>query len=284
MNKLYNFLRFSKSKLNYLIFHYIIRIIRIKFRNLNHKIKPEIHKENFFEFNSKKDNDKKNKLAIHTWGSPTINQELLTYHQKVFEKLNLPINYTRTKQIGHGRWMESILNSSESDVVIFFDLDCIPTNRNIVIKAAKYCIENESIFGIAQASNHIPPGDFIFCGPSFLAISVKAWREIGSPPLREFPGFDVAEYLSYLILKKNRKYFSLLPEFYFEQSGDYLHCFGEYGIGTYYEGGIFHLWQARNGRFLNYFITACNSVLNDKPIDKNQLIRSRKVDLSSITG
>jgi hypothetical protein len=147
-----------------------------------------------------------------------------------------------------------------------------------VIEAAKYSYENISIFGIAQASNHIPPGDFIFCGPSFLAISVDAWKSVGSPPLREFPGYDVAEYLSYLILKSNKKYFSLLPEYFHEHSGDFLHCFGEYGIGTYYEGGVFHLWQARNGRFLNYFITACNSVLNSSPIEKNILFKSRGIN------
>jgi hypothetical protein len=272
MIKILKFLRLIKSKFDYLFFHYLIRHLNIILPNNKHPINKNENEKSFKIISS----NKEIKISLHSWATSIINPELILYHQEVFEKLNLPINYTCSDYKGHGKWMESILKSSTSEVVIFFDIDCIPLNREIVLEAAKYSNDNVSIFGIAQVSNHIPPGDFIFCGASFLAISLEAWKNVGSPPLREFPGYDVGEYLSYLIIKNNKKYISLLPEYYHEFSGGYLHCFGEYGIGTYYEGGIFHLWQSRNGKYLNYFFSACNNILNNTQLDTKNLIRSRR--------
>lgn len=270
MKKILTILRLLKSKLDYLFFHYCIRHLNL----ISFKNNPHINEnENSFSLIS---NNKEIKVSLHSWATSIINPNLILYHKKVFEKLNLPINYTSNEYKGHGKWMESILKSSASEVVIFFDIDCIPLNRDIVIEAAKYSSENDSIFGIAQASNHIPPGDFIFCGASFLAISVEAWKKVGSPPLREFPGYDVGEYFSYLMVRNKKKYISLLPEYYHEFSGDYLHCFGKYGIGTYYEGGVFHLWQARNGKYLNYFFSACDYVINNTQLEASKLIRARR--------
>lgn len=204
-------------------------------------------------------------ISVHSLHWNNYNQEIVDAHKKVFDKFEIPINYTKAT-VRHGLWMDYICKNTDADVFVFFDADCIPLNRKIFDDSIKYAVENNTFVGAAQASNHIFPYSHIFAAPCFHVMTKSCYVELGEPSYLETDRSDVAEEVSYVAEFKNKKYKAIYPTKYDDIPGQGLYKlgnYGNYGIGTVYQDSIYHLFESRFEKNVNLFKVRCEQVLSN---------------------
>jgi hypothetical protein len=197
---------------------------------------------------------------------PNVDLRVVQAQSRVLNHFGLEVDYTMDSQ-AHGAWMNRTMASAENDLVGFFDVDCVPTNREIVDKAVEWARANRSFVGIAQASNHIKPASHIFAAPAFFVMHRDAWQELNRPTFSETPHSDVAENVSYAAENRGLKYRALYPTHYERESRDgiwKLGNYGVYGIGTHFKGGIYHLYQGRFNDNVELFVKRCDEIVKGR--------------------
>jgi hypothetical protein len=202
-------------------------------------------------------------VEIHTLSWPNTNTDMITAHQNVCRHLDLNVNYT-FQQIRHGQWINDIMNNSTSDVVGFLDNDCVPTNRKVVDDAIIWAANNKSFVGTAQVSNWRSTKAHIFASPAFFFIWRETWKSMQCPTFLESENADVAENVSHTADIMNIPYKALYPTHHCVPSHEglwKLHNYGWFGIGTHYEGGVFHLYQGRMEKNVKLFVDRCNDII-----------------------
>jgi len=204
-------------------------------------------------------------VEIYTLAWPDTDPDMIKAHSDVCKHLGVDVNYT-IQRLPHGLWMNELLINSKADVVGFLDIDCVPTNKEVVENAVKHCVDTKSFVGIAQASNHIPPKSHIFAAPAFFFIWRDTWLKLGNPTFSEVPELaDVAENVSYAAEMADIRYKTLFPTHYTKESTDglwNLHTYGVYGIGTVFEEGVYHLYQGRLRNNVDLFKQECQAIID----------------------
>ena len=208
-------------------------------------------------------------VEIYTLAWPDTDPRMVQAHTDVCKHLGVEVNY-HIQKLPHGAWMNHIMDSSKADIVGFLDIDCIPLNKAVVDEAIEYCVKNKTFVGIAQASNHISPKSHIFAAPAFFFMWRETWEKLDKPTFSETPNADVAENVSYSAELVDMRYKTLYPAHYTKDPDEgvwHLHTYGVYGIGTFFEEGVFHLYQARMNNNVDLFLEVANNVINDKPFN-----------------
>lgn len=200
----------------------------------------------------------------------------MTSHRAVFDRFELPINYYE-ENTPHGLWMDHIMCSTQSDIVVFFDSDCVPIDKQKVMDCISYVKRSNSFLGIAQASNHIPPKSHIYAAPAFFVITKDCWEKL-STSFSETRRSDVAEELTYQAEAKGVRYRCLYPSTFEREPVEGiwpLGNYGYYGVGTTFENTVYHLYQGRMGNNIQLFVDRCNEIVND--VFDNRLHTSSKI-------
>lgn len=203
---------------------------------------------------------------IHTLVYDNIPPVLCAAHKAVCQHFNLDVAYTH-KNIKHGIWLDDTMKHSDADVVGFFDIDCVPTNKQIVEAAIDYARQHQSFIGIAQSSNHLaaPANSHIFAAPAFFFIHRTAWYEMDCPTFDETHDSDTAQNVSRRADHKGKKYRCLYPTHWDKLSHEgiwQLGNYGVYGIGTHFYGGVYHLYQSRFNANTALFAQRCAEIQN----------------------
>lgn len=217
-------------------------------------------------------------VSVHTLYWPNTEGAIVKAHSDVMKHLGIDVCYT-IEQRDHGQWMDAVMDNVDSDIVCFFDIDCVPTNMKVFDEAVAWVDKNKSFLGIAQASNHIKPCSHIFAAPAFLMIWRDAWKKLQKPTFAAVPWGDVAENVSYAAEMAGLRYKTLMPTHYYKRPENerwYLHSYGEYGIGTHFEGGIFHLYQGRLPQNQKLFKKVCKSII-DGSFNTDKMKDSREI-------
>lgn len=219
-------------------------------------------------------------VEIHTLAWPDTDPKLVQAHTDVCKHLGINVVYTLAR-LPHGMWMSEVMSNSTADVVGFLDIDCIPTNKQVVDDAVSYCEQTKSFVGIAQASNHILPCSHIFAAPAFFFVWRETWETLQRPTFSEVPDLaDVAENVSYAAEMAGLRYKTLFPTHYTKDADEgpwHLHTYGKYGIGTHFEGGVFHLYQARMNNNVDLFVETAKNIIDDKPFNRGFMKACREV-------
>lgn len=214
-------------------------------------------------------------VSIHTLAYPGNNQEMVEHHRKVYNKFEIPVNYT-IAQVRHGHFMDYTIQNTDADIFLFIDSDCVILDRSIIDECLDYVITNDSFIGPAQATNHIPPKSHIFAAPSFLMITKSCYQKLGSPSFLETNRSDVAQELSYIAEENAKRYKCIYPTMFdtIPLEGVWrLGNYGYYGIGTLFGDKIYHLYQGRVGVNVELFKNRCNQILEGH-FDKSQMYSS----------
>jgi hypothetical protein len=134
------------------------------------------------------------KAAIVSYYMSNIHSDTVEMQKKVVEKFNkskiphLIFNGSEP----HGRWMDYIHTTIESDLILFLDIDCVPVSENSIDEYLKRAAQG-SLVGNAQRSGHLKNDNHVFAAPSALAISKETFAKIGRPQAGETIRSDVAE-------------------------------------------------------------------------------------------
>ncbi len=181
-------------------------------------------------------------------------------------KFGILVNYTIEK-IEHGAWMSRVLENAKSDMICFFDIDCVPIDKENLIYHIQKARFHKSFCGIAQVSNHIPPATHIYAAPAFFVIHKECWNNIkvsmsaGSDGKRVG---DVCELFTYAAEDKRIEFSLLMPEYYYKEPQEGLWNLADkgcYGIGTVFQDTVYHLYQSRFNENVDLFVKHCNMII-----------------------
>lgn len=200
-----------------------------------------------------------------------INIEILEKQAQVFQSLGFYISQIEKTGQQHGDFLDDQMKlADENDILIFVDIDCFPLNSKIVDVAVDFA-KAGGIWGCSQVSNHLPDPIHQFAAPMFHAISKKTWVKLGEPSYTRDKFNDVAQRVTRVAEQQGvpiylaQPEFCLLPKFKFADGYPY-------GVGTFYHGGIFHLFESRRKEFRKIFIQVANSVINKQMVDYLDLV------------
>lgn len=231
------------------------------------------------------------KAIILSIYADNLDKRIPEYQKKVMDKLNTTYPF---KQVFYGskacdaRIHATIIDTCMGDeflarvdnpeVVMFLDIDCIPIKLN----AADFLIETaygsgvgDGIFiGHAQRSNHIQNNEHIFIAPSCCAISVADYKRMKSPSAIPTVRGDVLEEWTYTAeennfpisirypIKYDAPVFRMAWESDRSPSWKLKEGLPDYGIGTEFETGFWHMFQSFHPGQTERFIKKCEEVLN----------------------
>jgi len=200
-----------------------------------------------------------------------IDRKTVDAQRNVFAHFGLVIDQRERTGLDHGDFLDAYMAEiGEDDVALLVDIDCFPLNREIVDRAFAAARAGR-LFGCAQSTNHIDP-DRVFVAPMFMAISRRTWDALGRPSFRPDPTHDVAQRLNAIAeaagvgVERLDPWGCIVPKWR-------LADIALYGIGTFYRGGVFHLFESRWTPFSYILFDVAEAVLNDRPIDYLELMR-----------
>lgn len=196
-----------------------------------------------------------------TFYNHRISPEVILSQKKVFDFFNLSLDQIHPENWeGHGQSIDGWLteNHKYHEVIIIWDIDCIPLNREIVEKAYNEAREGV-LFGVSQRASHIKDSDVpIYIGPAFMAFSVDTWKALGKPTFRELEEYDCAGYVTFCAIKNSVPIHYLYPSSV-ETAKWKLDKETWFGLGTIYNNSIYHGFLSRKGQTEN-FIRKCKEV------------------------
>ncbi|MEK7859328.1 MAG: glycosyltransferase family A protein [Elusimicrobiota bacterium] len=204
------------------------------------------------------------KVAFHCLHWDNVDPRMVDAHKKVMKHFDLEVRY-HGLNLNHGLWMNSVLRSADGDVIVFIEPDCIPLNKQAAPDAIRFAEKHGTFVGLAQVANHIPPKSHIYAAPGFFVIARSAYERLGRPSFSETARSDTAEELSYLAEEKGLRYRALLPTHFEGQSSEGLWPLGPlgyYGIGTVFQGGVYHLYRSRLAEHVELFLKRCGEVVD----------------------
>ena len=184
-----------------------------------------------------------------------------------FEKLGLKINQYKMEGAnwkGHGGtiddFIEEVFLHSEDNILVLWDIDCIPLNADIVNEAI-YFARRGGIMGIAQKANHIP-NSIIYSAPAFTAISRDTYIAIGSPKFACTPRSDCGGEITHSARQHGVEVRLLYPIHseipLWQLDGDIM-----FGKGTTFgKNDIYHAFYSRKDN-TDMFVRKCNELLNN---------------------
>lgn len=206
---------------------------------------------------------RKRRIVSLYWSN--ISPKIVTNQKKVFGKFGFSVEHFNLDGVRHATFINSQLSDADQQTTILFvDIDCVPLNKRIVESAFEHA-ESGALFGVAQVSNHLDPRHR-FAAPCFLAISKLTWEALGQPGADTNQQSDVAQEFTRAAEVKGVSIVLQEPQFCLISKYRYLDSY-PYGIGTFFNGGVFHLYESRRPLYEPLFHQTIQYVLDDKPID-----------------
>jgi hypothetical protein len=194
-----------------------------------------------------------------------IDPRLIGAQRDVFAHFGFDIDQRERTGLNHGDFLDGYMTEiGEDDIALLMDIDCFPLNREIVDRAFAAARAGR-IFGCAQSTSHVDP-DRLFVAPTFMAISRRTWDGLGRPSFRPDATNDVAQRLNELATAAGIDTEMLYPWGCIVPKWR-LGEIALYGIGTFYLGGVFHLFESRKTPFSFILYDVAEAVLNDRPVD-----------------
>ncbi len=124
-----------------------------------------------------------------------VPQSVVSAQAAVFRKFGQPIEQIRTT-LDHGPAIDQYIRHSKFDVLLIFDVDCIPLNEHVVPEAIDIVANRPCLYGLRQNSNSFAGGDYV--GPSFICFSRETFNALGRPSFRSVRRkADVGSQLTY---------------------------------------------------------------------------------------
>lgn len=203
-----------------------------------------------------------------TFYNDRVPQDIADEQYRVFSRLGLKLKQVKSENWqGHGGeidlWMNRWRDLDFNEVIIIWDIDCIPINVDIVNEATAFA-DAGGIMGVAQKASHIPDS-IIYAGPAFLCFSLATWKSLGCPTFAATERADCAGELTYAAREKGIEVRLLYPS-HVEKEEWQLDGPIMFGRGTTFNNVIYHGFLSRKGN-TEGFIKKCKEVY-EKQLDQ----------------
>jgi hypothetical protein len=215
--------------------------------------------------------------------------------KQVFEYFNFIVNIYDL-DMRHPTFIEEVLKNHIFDIYIFFDIDSIPLNSNVLNNILSLVSDN-TLFGVAQQDQNGLNHDY--AAPSCLCFTKKLYKRLNCPQFVERQRYllDGKLYKTKDIIKKsfenNDDFYKNIPYIVKDNNGrlicdvaeeltyqaeennveiklwyptSSLNCQwklknGYFGNGTIYNNSIYHQFQIRNNEQISSFLNKCDEIL-----------------------
>ncbi len=225
-------------------------------------------------------------LIVGTVYGENRSSEVLEYHQKVFDKFQIPINYLKfdSKQLNHGVAIDYFINNTINRGVnyyLFMDMDCIPLVSNFIDIVYDKIKDKNTLFGGVTQSNHKrgPNGEFNhpYVGAAHIAFSSELYLKCGCPTFNDtIPRSDTGEEFTYKCEELGHQVCQVWPssvvgltleeckelEIDFQHQKSALGNGMWMGFGTTYGNLFYHQMAAKCKRHIPLFIQKCEEILS----------------------
>ena len=205
-------------------------------------------------------NDVIEKTLLTSFYRSNMSASVISYQKKVFDLFGLPIVQVTSSQT-HAEFLRETLLKTEKEFVLFFDIDAIPLQKEAIFLALKDLQQNFTITAALQTASHLNNGKNNYAGPFFLGIKTAFYKECGAPSLEFSDEYDVAGILSDRAIKLSKAIKYWVPT-HVERRKWNLYRVGDFGLGTTYNGMIYHAFEGREGNTFS-FINKCKRVLKN---------------------
>lgn len=208
---------------------------------------------------------KDTRVCVLTWYNNDVVLDLKTSQEQVFNHLNLKINAYFDEELTHAKFMDYCLKNFDSDVFIFFDLDCIPLDERVLENMVEELIKEDCIIGIEQSANHIN-ADFIYAGPACFGITKNVYDKIGGASFDGTYRSDVAQEYTYLSYEKGIlvKFFELISSKNNKWRLGRDRFFGNGCLYSFKDSNIYHQFQTGIEEQKEDFKLECQKVINNE--------------------
>lgn len=171
-----------------------------------------------------------------------------------FADPDVEVRQIRTDQ-SHAASLDAFMRTTDADVVIFLDIDCVPLHADALGDLADLAAAG-ILAGCVQRANHIANGGHLYVGPFCMALSKALWAELGEPSFSPTERGDVGEELTYRCEARGKAIHMLWPSFV-EDPVWALTDQVSFGFNTEYDHSFLHAFGAREPsnqeRFLRRF-------------------------------
>jgi hypothetical protein len=207
-------------------------------------------------------NDKK--VCVLTWFNNHIVSDLYNTQQQIFKHFGLTINTYFDESLTHAKFMDYFLKNIESDIFIFFDLDCVPMDNKIYENIVGELIKEECIIGIEQTANHLD-SNFIYAGPACFAITKDVYNKLGGVSFDGAYRSDIAQEYTYLAYEKNIpvKFFELISSKNKKWKLGKDRFFGNGCFYSFKNSKIYHQFQTNLEEQKKDFKLECKKIINN---------------------
>lgn len=201
-------------------------------------------------------------MRVITFYNEVVNPLFVDLQKKVFHKYGYDINQINLKNwTTHGDAVNQYLSNinEENEIIVLFDIDCVPLNDNIIHKAVDWCKNNVGIFSLAQKAVKLKD-PIIHAAPAFMVFSIKTFNLLGRPSFETNSRSDCGAEMTYAARQKGVEIRMLYPS---HVESPYAQLDGpvQFGYGTTYGHEIYHAFESRFRQRDSFFINKCNSIL-----------------------
>ena len=205
------------------------------------------------------------RVCVLTWFNHDIGLEIQQTQETVFKHLNLNIDCYLDPSLTHAKFMDYSLNNFDSDIFIFFDLDCIPLDDRIYDNIVEELLKEECIIGIEQTANHLD-SNFIYAGPACFGITKEVYGKLGSISFDGTGRSDIAQEHTYLAYEKGVKvkFIKLTSSKNQKWKLGSDRFFGNGCVYEFKDSKIYHQFQINSEEQKLDFKTECSKILDNK--------------------
>jgi hypothetical protein len=199
---------------------------------------------------------------IFTVYNEKITKKIPELQKKVCDKFGVDLTQIKVDNwVSHGKSIDQVLNKieDENEIITLLDIDVIPLNSDIIPNAIKWCKDNIGIYAAAQRAVNIN-GSKKHAAPAFMVFSIKTFNLLGRTSFETTYRSDCGGELTHIANEKNIQIKYLYPS-HVERPDFVLEDDIKFGMGTTYEGGIYHAFESRFTKNDHFFIKKCLEIL-----------------------
>ncbi|PUZ24643.1 hypothetical protein GA0116948_105284 [Chitinophaga costaii] len=202
-------------------------------------------------------------LKFFSFYNAAVAPDIPVYQRSVSEKFGLSVNQVMDAAMTPTDFLNDICRRvTDTDYLIFFDIDCIPTKRMWLNKLITDLLEPHTIVGCAQTAHHLQDVCNLYVSPFFYAISTAYLKELHYPDLHPTDQVAAAQNLTEQVRLQQGTVRFWWPTHVEEPKWKLHHPSHKvYGLGTTYDDMVYHAFEWKNGRA---FVQKCKAILAEQ--------------------